>query len=154
MSEPIGSRMALTLKFSSQDGRQATVGPLQQAYFQGETLSERPGAPPLAQHVEHSWIVGGQRYSRIDCECRVTLTFCSGDGERIESCGPFEHFSTIDGVAFADRKSAPPWTGSSATGIRWNSAGTGRPCASSRSNSPGGNTSPRRDYFAAAALLQ
>jgi hypothetical protein len=95
--------MPLKLTFSTHDGRQETLGPLKQAYFQGETLKEEPASGDLARHKEHVWLLNHRQYIRIDCEARVHLFFCSEDGDASREYGPFEHFSSVDGVAYADR---------------------------------------------------
>lgn len=88
----------------SRPGLEKRVGPYQRLRFEGERLRENPGGPEIARHVEHEWIADGERYPRLECDCRVKIHFERIDGSRSRMHGPFDSVSFIDGVAYADHE--------------------------------------------------
>jgi hypothetical protein len=61
------------------------------------------GGGRLARHADHAWHVHGQRFLRMECADAVTIQF-EGDGGSSEVYGPFTHFSSTDGICYADHE--------------------------------------------------
>ena len=95
---------SIQLVFSAPTGPSKSKGPFRQLRFEGEVLREVVGGPMISRHVDHHWELEGENYTRIDCECRVTVHFERIDGSRSDSYGPFDSVSFQDGVAYADRE--------------------------------------------------
>lgn len=100
----MASPVPFEITFSSAFGSPAKIGPLSSLRFEGELLREAAGGPVLATHEEHQWVVNGERYTRLECDCSVVVRFARVDGSASATYGPFEHFSCTDGVAYADRQ--------------------------------------------------
>jgi len=66
------------------------------------TRLRAPDGKEIAQHRDHAWYVGAEKFFRIDCEGPVRLHFENANGERSGELGPFFHFSSADGVAYGD----------------------------------------------------
>ena len=79
-------------------------GPYSLLRFEGEVIRAEPLGPVIARHEHREWDVNGERYPRLQCDCRVRLQFERLDGTRSESFGPYESISFIDGVAYADHE--------------------------------------------------
>lgn len=95
-------RHALTLEFSEVGPAPATrCGPYEELRADALTL-RGPGGDEIAQHRDHSWFVGGRRFFRIDCSGIVRVHFEDADGVWSAVYGPFLHFSSADGMAYAD----------------------------------------------------
>jgi hypothetical protein len=67
-------------------------------------MREVAGGPVIAKHEDHAWMVEGERYMRLDCGCRVKIHFERVDGSVSKTYGPYESFSFVDGIAYADRE--------------------------------------------------
>jgi hypothetical protein len=95
----------LTLKFATGSGTHVTRGPLAQIRLEGEVIRAEGGGPIIARHVDHAWLVDGVRYLRLDIDTDTTITahFERIDGSLSKSYGPYETFSFVDGVAYANR---------------------------------------------------
>lgn len=92
------------LEFANPRGAPRHLGPFERLCFEGETLVAEPGGV-IANHADHRWHVSsGGAYSRLECSARVTLRFCATKHLQSRDFGPFEHFSSIDGVAYAARR--------------------------------------------------
>ena len=89
---------------SSQGGRTVTRGPFPRIRLEGELMRADTGGPVLAKHENHVWLLDGERYSRIECDSRVTLHLERIDGGRSKTYGPFESLSFIDGIAYANHE--------------------------------------------------
>ena len=48
------------------------------------------------------WQVRGEDYLRLDCEGPVLVTFLNGPREKSKEFRPYAHFSSVDGIAYAD----------------------------------------------------
>jgi hypothetical protein len=67
-----------------------------------ETILDEAGAL-LARHAHHGWQVDGHSFVRLDCSDPVEVRFERG-AEVSEVCGPFMHFSSTDGICYADHE--------------------------------------------------
>ena len=92
----------LTLIFRRSTPESVSKGPVDALRFDGELLEDGAGRL-LARHVKHAWKVDGQEYLRLDCEDPVRVHF-EGPGGRSPDYGPFTHFSSADGIAYANRE--------------------------------------------------
>jgi hypothetical protein len=77
-------------------------GPFREVRADGERLRDGEDGPVIARHEDHAWFIGRQRFFRIDCEGPVRVHFEDANGRWSEEFGPFFHFSSADGVAYAD----------------------------------------------------
>lgn len=78
------------------------VGPYPEFAMEGNDLHALvDGRPLLARHRDHYWFVGERKFFRVDCNKAVVVQFQDSKGVS-EILGPFVHFSSADGVAFAD----------------------------------------------------
>ncbi len=94
----------IQLVFSGATGPTLKMGPFASFCLQGETMREAIGAPAFAVHREHQWRIDHQSYSRVDCDCRVKMHLTRVDGLASQDYGPFESFSCMDGVAYANHE--------------------------------------------------
>jgi hypothetical protein len=92
----------LLVTFKKADGPTMTLGPFKLLRFDGEELRERSGGPLLAKHEGHDWLVGDDRFLRLDCEGPLTLRFLGGSAADSRAYGAFQHFSSVDGIGYAD----------------------------------------------------
>ena len=76
------------------------LGPFKEVRLSGETLLG--DGKPIAEHKEHCWYIGEQKYFRIDCSKSVMAHFENGKGRRSPELGPFLRFSSADGIAYGD----------------------------------------------------
>jgi hypothetical protein len=60
-------------------------------------------ARAVAVHENHLWATEAARFSRFDIEQAVAATF-GGDDGGAHRCGPYAHFSCVDGVAYAEQR--------------------------------------------------
>ena len=93
----------LTLAFS--EAAPAPVvhrGPFEQIRCDCEHMRGGTDGPVIAEHREHAWFIGPQRFFRIDCDHPVRVHFEDAQGKRSQEFGPFFRFSSADGVAYAD----------------------------------------------------
>ena len=94
----------LHLAFSTQQGASRSVGVFSELRFDRAALRPSAAGAPVAEHREHSWLIEGERYLRLDCEGRVMLYFADAQGTLGQAWGPFEHLSCVSGVMDANRK--------------------------------------------------
>jgi hypothetical protein len=95
----------LTLNFISSEGRRPVArGPFRQIRLEGEVMRPEAGAPVLAKHEDHAWLLDGERYARLECDSRVTLHMERVDGQKSKVYGPFESLSFVDGIAYANHE--------------------------------------------------
>lgn len=80
------------------------LGPVSALHFQRDELRDSAQGRILARHVEHDWIVEGARYLRLDCDGPVRIAMLGDEGGESASYSARQHFSSIDGIAFADRE--------------------------------------------------
>jgi hypothetical protein len=76
--------------------------PLPSVRIAGEAMKAEPGGRVLARHRDHSWIVEGRKFFRVDCACPVRLHLENGKGDASPRTEPFMHFSFADGIAYGD----------------------------------------------------
>jgi hypothetical protein len=93
---------SLGLIFSNSHGPEKRKGPYPLVRLEGETMRAEPGGPVIARHVRHEWVVDGENFTRLECDCNAQVHFERVDGERSKMYGPYESVSFIDGVAYAD----------------------------------------------------
>jgi hypothetical protein len=77
-------------------------GPFDEVRADAKVMRAGQGGPVIARHEDHSWYLGAEKFFRIDCDGPVQVHFENSGSERSELFGPFFHFSSADGVAFAD----------------------------------------------------
>ncbi len=90
--------MPIRITFGRPRGDPLTLGPFDRMIFRGGTL--HAGTAPVAVHVDHSWRVGNDRYSRLDIAGPLTLLLAREGSNR--SYGPYTTFSCVDGVAYSE----------------------------------------------------
>jgi hypothetical protein len=94
----------LVVEFANPRGASRQLGPYDRLRFEGETLVAEPGGV-IAKHVDHEWqLTAGGAYTRLDCNAPVKVYFSSRKSLQSHMMGPFQIFSSIDGVAYADRE--------------------------------------------------
>ena len=93
---------AIELSFVRDTAAPRRKGPYPLLRLEGEIIRTEPGGPVIAKHVGHEWHVDGERYSRLESECRVLVHFERVDGSRSKTFGPYERMSFIDGVAYME----------------------------------------------------
>jgi hypothetical protein len=72
------------------------LGPLPSFKVQGADIIDSAGAL-IARHNGHRWAVAGRDFYRMDCAGPLIIKL-----EGV-TCGPFEHFSLVNGTAYASR---------------------------------------------------
>jgi hypothetical protein len=80
------------------------MGPYSTLRLEGEVMREVAHGPVIARHEDHEWRVDGERYTRLDCGCRVNVHFERVDGTASRTYGPYESFSFVDGVGFGNHE--------------------------------------------------
>src|SRR5690349_21641527 len=95
------SGSSIQLVFSGPDGQAVKRGPYRTFCLQGETMREDVGGSIIAVHEDHHWQLAGRKYSRVDCDCRVSIQCLRVDGKRSKRFGAFDSFSCMDGIAYA-----------------------------------------------------
>ncbi len=80
-----------------------TFGPLRVLRFDRTGLRETATGPVVALRREHQWELEGQRYFRVDTTSRVRIEFETAN-TRSRGFGPFQNFSAIAGIAYADQR--------------------------------------------------
>jgi hypothetical protein len=95
---------AIELSFVRDTAAPKRKGPYPLLRLEGELIRSEPGGPVIAKHVGHEWHVDGERYSRLESECRVLVHFERVDGSHSKTFGPYEAVSFIDGVAYMDHR--------------------------------------------------
>ena len=92
----------LLVQFKKADGTAITLGPLVAIRLDGEELRETEAGPVLAKHHGHRWHVRQEEFLRLDCEGPLSLRFVEAAGAMTVPYGPFSHFSSVDGIGYAD----------------------------------------------------
>lgn len=80
-----------------------SLKPLAALRMEGNLIREKPGGPVLARHRDHRWELNGKKYFRLDCADLVYVQMENESGVSARY-GPFTHFSSADGLAFAERE--------------------------------------------------
>ena len=93
---------AIELSFMRDTAPPKRKGPYALLRLEGELIRAEPGGPVIAKHVEHAWQVDGEKYSRLEYECRVLVHFERVDGSQSRTFGPYACMSFIDGVAYVE----------------------------------------------------
>lgn len=91
----------ITLMFRNAAPGGASKGPVASFRLERELVSG--GGVRLARHGDHAWHVDGRRFLRMECDDAVTVQF-ERDGAASELYGPFTHFSSTDGICYADHE--------------------------------------------------
>jgi hypothetical protein len=92
----------IKLIFRATTPESASKGPVACFRIDGELVTDGQGAK-LARHADHAWHVDGRSYLRLDCDDATTVQF-ERAGARSEVYGPFTHFSSTDGICYADHE--------------------------------------------------
>lgn len=93
---------SLVAVFSRPHGAPAKKGPYARLRLEGEVARVDPDGALVAEHQNHSWVVDGANFSRLDLEGPVVVRFQGSDGRASKTYGPFSAFSAVNGVAFKD----------------------------------------------------
>lgn len=96
--------MNLVLSFVHPKKPSRTVGPFHCIRLDGDSVRNDQGGDLVAQHRDHVWEVQGERYYRLDATTRVCIHFERLSDVRSRNFGPYERFSAIDGIAYADNR--------------------------------------------------
>jgi len=94
----------LQVVFKKADGGTTTLGPLRILRFDAEELREVERGPLLAKHEGRSWTLRGEAFLRLDCDGPLVVRFLDDSGASSQPFGPFNHFSSVDGIAYADHQ--------------------------------------------------
>ena len=94
----------LKLTFAeSGPGPTLDFGPFPEIAFDGNDLHALVEDRPLiARHCDHYWCIGERKFFRVDCSTAVEAQFQDDAANVSEILGPFIHFSSADGIAYAD----------------------------------------------------
>lgn len=88
--------------FKKRDGASGGEAGVARLYFAGHELREGRDGRLIASHIGHAWVLGGEEYLRLDCEGRVKVLFADAQGAPRAEHGPYDHFSSVNGIIFAD----------------------------------------------------
>lgn len=92
---------ALTLAFSKQGLHPVLKrGPYPGVRADAKVL--HADGKPIAKHENHCWCVSAEEYFRFDITGPVNVHFEDPGSGRSPTLGPFLHFSSADGIAYAD----------------------------------------------------
>ena len=95
----------LVVELANPHGEPVQLGPFRSLRFEGESLLAGPAGEVIAEHVDHRWArPDGSAYSRLRCSAPVQVHFHSVKDEPSKKLGPFESFSSVDGVAYANHR--------------------------------------------------
>ena len=92
----------LRLLFSRASGEQFTSLDVAQFSIAGGAMRGSRTGPPVAQHLDHSWLVGGQRYYQVQVADPVIVSLLDQDGEPSRVYGPYRDFLFVDSIAYAE----------------------------------------------------
>lgn len=97
--------MNLLVSFIHPSKPARAVGPFQAIRFDGDTVRDAAKRALIGRHVQHQWEVAGERYFRLECSSRVRVHFEQPrEGTSSRPFGPYERFSAVDGIAYADER--------------------------------------------------
>ena len=96
--------MNLVLSFVHPSKPPKTVGPLKAIRIDAEAIRDQKESTLIAMHRDHQWDVEGERYFRLDCTTRVRIHFEKVSHAQSRSFGPFQSFSSVDGITYADNR--------------------------------------------------
>jgi hypothetical protein len=88
--------------FKERDGASGGERTVARLHFRAAELREGRDGPLIARHVGHAWVVSGAEYLRLDCEGPVRVRFADEQGASSAQYGPYSHFSSVNGIVFAD----------------------------------------------------
>jgi len=94
----------LSITFSGLTGEPMTYERLPRVRFEGEVVRIDPGGAIIAEHRVQTWEAQGRRYMRLECRGPLRVYFERASGQRSEAFGPFDNFSCVDGVAYANHE--------------------------------------------------
>lgn len=78
------------------------MGPITKLRFDGQQMFTEPSGL-FANHANHRWeLTDGRNYSRLECVHPLEVCFESHDGATSRTIGPFNSFSAVDGILYAD----------------------------------------------------
>ena len=77
------------------------MGPLPNFRVRGPAILDHTGAV-IARHTGHRWEVKGRPFYRVDCTGPVVVKLEVQTDAATR--GPFEHFSLVNGTAYASRE--------------------------------------------------
>jgi len=92
----------IKLTFRASTPESISKGPVACFRINRELVTDSEGAQ-LARHVNHAWEVDGRRFLRLDCADAATIQFERAGGAS-SVYGPFTHFSSTDGICYADHE--------------------------------------------------
>jgi hypothetical protein len=95
--------MSLRVQFASATGVIYDAGTYAELRLTNDTVYGLPEHRVLARDVNHRWITAQGEFQRLDVEARIKIHF-EDNGELTEKFGPYQHFSSADGISYADRK--------------------------------------------------
>jgi hypothetical protein len=91
----------ITLVFRNSTPESVSRGPVPSVRIDREIVTG--GGSQLARHRNHVWQVEGREFLRMDCADAVTVHLERGD-QVSPVYGPFIHFSSTDGICYADHE--------------------------------------------------
>ena len=94
--------MAGRVQFSTATGGVYDAGSYAQLRLTSDTIYGLPEDRVLARDVNHRWITAQGEFLRLDVIGPLNVHF-EGGGERSKVFGPYEHFSSADGISYVDR---------------------------------------------------
>jgi hypothetical protein len=92
----------MLLTFEKRDATTLPLGTFKVLRFDGGELRAPGSAVVIAKHEEQYWRLGGEDYLRLDCDGPLTVMFFDGPSDKSRPFGPYAHFSSVDGIGYAD----------------------------------------------------
>ena len=98
----LGPLVGLRVQFSSATGITHDAGTYDELRVTSDTVYGLPEHRLLARDVNHRWVTAKGEFQRLDVEASVLIHFVE-NADVTEKYGPFKHFSSADGISYADR---------------------------------------------------
>ena len=95
---------SLELTFLRHTGPARRLGPYRLLRLEGEVIRTESRGPAIARHEHDAWDVSGERFPRLQCDCRACIRFEDLDGTRSDWFGPYDCVTFVDGVAYANHE--------------------------------------------------
>src|ERR1044071_3103154 len=95
---------AIELSFVRDTAPPKRKGPYPVLRLEGEVIRSEPLGPIIARHEHHEWELDGERFPRLQCDCRACIRFERLDGSVSQTFGPYDCVTFTDGVAYANHE--------------------------------------------------
>jgi hypothetical protein len=92
----------LELVFSGVSGNQKSSLSVDELWIAGGLMRSSRSGPVIAEHRDHAWFIGCQRYYRIDVADPIAICFIDEQSDYSRAYGPFSNFAFVNGVAYSE----------------------------------------------------